>query len=174
MNFKKEIENFNKKEIEKIYNSYKEKYKSKISLDKNRKYIFTIKKFEVFFRLYIDENIQVCIRTNTVNVREQIEYDFVNFDELNIEDLNEYKKKVKAFYKNIVKEVDHTLFCPEHHKEMIPDNATKEETDIGWYSVYEQRLLTKLNYNESDEFNNWLEKVSNRKYINQQKGIGEK
>lgn len=174
MNLKKEIENFNKKEIEKIYNSYKEKYKSKISLDKNKKYIFTFKKFEVFFRLYIDENIQVCIRSNTVNVRERIEYDFVNFDELNIEDLNEYKKKVKAFYKNIVKEVAHTFFCPENHKEMVPDNATKEETDIGWYSVYEQRLLTKLNYNKPDEFNNWLEKVSNRKYINQQKEIGEK
>ena len=174
MNLKDQIEKFNKREIEKIYDLYKEKYKSKISLDKGRKYIFTIKKFEVFFRLYIDENIQVCIRTNTVNVREQIEYDFVNFNELQIDDLNEYKKRIKAFYKNIVKEVAHTFFAPEHHKEMTPDNATQEEINIGWYSVYEQRLLTKLNYNEPDGFNTWIEKVSNRKYINQQKAIGEK
>ncbi len=174
MDLKEQIENFNKKEIEKIYNLYKEKYKSKISLNKGRKYIFTIKKFEVFFRLYIDENIQVCIRTNTVNVREQIKYDFVNFNELKIDDLKEYKKIIKLFYKNIVKEVNHTFFCPEHHKEMIPDNATQEEIDAGWYSIYERRLLTKLNYNEPDGFNTWIEKVSNRKYINQQKAIGEK
>ena len=55
---------------------------------------------------------------------------------------------------------------------MIPDNATKEETDKGWYSIYEQRLLTKLNYDQIDEFNIWLKKVSNKKYIEQQKRIG--
>lgn len=172
MNLKEQIESFNKREIEKIYNSYKEKYKSKISLEKNSKYVFTIKKFEVFFRLYINENIQVCIRTNTVNVRERIEYEFFNFSDEKIIDLNDYKKKVKLFYKNILKEVDNTLFCPEHHNEMIPDNATKEETDKGWYSIYEQRLLTKLNYDKIDKFNIWLKKVSNKKYIEQQKRIG--
>lgn len=125
----------------------------------------------MFFRLYIDENIQVYIRTNTLNSHEVSNYEFVNFKELQIDDINEYKKVVKLFYKNIIKEVENTLFCPEHHKEMIPDNATKEETDRGWYNIYEQRLLTELHYNKLDEFIEWLDKVSDKKYIVQQKGF---
>ncbi len=171
MDLKKQIENFNKKELEKIFIKLKETYKSKISLNKGKKYILTFKKFEVFFRLYVDENIQVYIRTNTLNSHEQINYEFVNFKELQIDDLNEYKKIVRLFYKNIIKEVEYTLFCPEYHREMIPDNATKEETDIGWYKIYEQRLLTELNYNKMDDFNNWLRKVSDKKYISQQKKL---
>lgn len=168
---KKQIEKFNKDEIEKIFNKYTSIYKGKMSLEKKQKYILTIKKFEVFFRLYIDENIQVYIRTNTVNSHEVSNYEFVNFKELQIDDINEYKKTVRLFFKNIIKEVDNTLFCPEHHKEMIPDNATKEETDKGWYSIYEQRLLTELDYNKPKEFTEWIKKVSNKKYIIGQKKI---
>lgn len=171
MNIKKQIEKFNKDEIEKIFNKYTSIYKGKMTLEKNKKYIFTIKKFEVFFRLYIDENIQVYIRTNTLNSHEISNYEFVNFKELQIDNITEYKKTVRLFFKNIIKEVDNTLFCPEHHKEMIPDNATKEETDKGWYSIYEQRLLTELNYNKLEEFMEWINKVSDKQYIAQQKKV---
>jgi len=175
MNLKKENEKINKTEFEKVFNKYKEKKeikKFKTTLEIKKKYIFTMKKFEVFFRLYIDENIQVCIRTNTLNSHEQVNYDFVNFKEVEFNDLNEYKKYIRLFYKNIIKEVLNTQYCPEHHKEMIPDNATKEETDIGWYKIYEQRLLTELSYNKKDELDIWLEKVTDKKYISQQKGFG--
>lgn len=168
---KKQIERFNKDEIEKVFNKYTAIYKGKMSLEKNKKYILTIKKFEVFFRLYIDENIQVYIRTNTLNSHEVANYEFVSFKELQIEDMDQYKKCVRQFFKNIIKEVENTLFCPEHHKEMIPDNATKEETDKGWYNIYEQRLLTELSYNNQKEFIEWLNKVSDKKYIAQQKKI---
>lgn len=168
---KKQIEKFNKDEIEKVFNKYTAIYKGKMSLEKNKKYILTIKKFEVFFRLYIDENIQVYIRTNTLNSHEVVNYEFVNFKELQIEDMGQYKKCVRQFFKNIIKEVENTLFCPEHHKEMIPDNTTKEETDKGWYNIYEQRLLTELSYNNQKEFIEWLNKVSDKKYIAQQKKI---
>ena len=168
---KKQIEKFNKDEIEKIFNKYTSIYKGKMTLEKNTKYVLTIKKFEVFFRLYIDENIQVYIRTNTLNSHEVSNYEFVNFKELQINDLNEYKKIVRLFFKNIIKEVENTLFCPEHHKEMIPDNATKEETDKGWYNIYEQRLLTELSYNKLEEFMEWINKVSDKKYILQQKKL---
>lgn len=171
MDIKKQIEKINKDEIEKIFNKYTSIRKGKMTLEKKSRYILTIKKFEVFFRLYIDENIQVYIRTNTLNSHEVSNYEFVNFKELQIDDINEYKKVVKLFYKNIIKEVENTLFCPEHHKEMIPDNATKEETDRGWYNIYEQRLLTELHYNKLDEFIEWLDKVSDKKYIVQQKGF---
>lgn len=171
MDLKKEIEDINKSEIEKIFNDYKKIYSTNVTLDKRRKYIFTIKKFEVFFRLYIDENIQVYIRTNTLNSHEISNYEFVNFKELQIDNITEYKKTVRLFFKNIIKEVDNTLFCPEHHKEMIPDNATKEETDKGWYSIYEQRLLTELNYNKLEEFMEWINKVSDKQYIAQQKKV---
>lgn len=171
MDIKKQIEKFNKDEIEKIFNKYTSIYKGKMTLEKNKKYIFTIKKFEVFFRLYIDENIQVYIRTNTLNSHEISNYEFVNFKELQIDNITEYKKTVRLFFKNIIKEVDNTLFCPEHHKEMIPDNATKEETDKGWYSIYEQRLLTELNYNKLEEFMEWINKVSDKQYIAQQKKV---
>ena len=168
MDLKKEIEDINKSEIEKIFNDYKKIYSTNVTLDKRRKYIFTIKKFEVFFRLYIDENIQVYIRTNTLNSHEISNYEFVNFDDIEITDINEYRENIKLFYKNIIKEVNNTLFGPEYHKEMIPDNATKEETDKGWYMIYEQRLLTQLNYNCMDEFREWIKKVSDKKYILQQ------
>lgn len=171
MDIKKQIEKFNKDEIEKIFNKYTSIYSGKMTLEKNKKYIFTIKKFEVFFRLYIDENIQVYIRTNTLNSHEISNYEFVNFKELQIDNITEYKKNVRLFFKNIIKEVDNTLFCPEHHKEMIPDNATKEETDKGWYSIYEQRLLTELNYNKLEEFMEWINKVSDKQYIVQQKKV---
>lgn len=171
MDIKKQIEKFNKDEIEKIFNKYTSIYKGKMTLEKNKKYIFTIKKFEVFFRLYIDENIQVYIRTNTLNSHEISNYEFVNFKELQIDNITEYKKTVRLFFKNIIKEVDNTLFCPEHHKEMIPDNATKEETDKGWYSIYEQRLLTELNYNKLEEFMEWINKISDKQYIAQQKKV---
>lgn len=171
IDIKKQIEKFNKDEIEKIFNKYTSIYKGKMTLEKTTKYILTIKKFEVFFRLYIDENIQVYIRTNTLNSHEVSNYEFVNFKELQINDLNEYKKIVRLFFKNIIKEVENTLFCPEHHKEMIPDNATKEETDKGWYNIYEQRLLTELSYNKLEEFMEWINKVSDKKYIVQQKKI---
>lgn len=171
LNIKEQVENINKQEIEKIFNNCKFIKKGKISLDKNKKYILTIKKIEVFFRLYIDENIQVYIRTNTLNSHEVINYEFINFKELQIDDINEYKQKVRLFYKNIIKEVDNTLYCPEDHTEMIPDNATKEETDKGWYNIYEQRLLTALNYNDIKQFNEWIKKVSDKKYIIQQKSL---
>lgn len=171
MDIKKQIEKFNKDEIEKIFNKYTSIYKGKMTLEKNKKYIFTIKKFEVFFRLYIDENIQVYIRTNTLNSHEISNYEFVDFKELQIDNITEYKKTVRLFFKNIIKEVDNTLFCPEHHKEMIPDNATKEETDKGWYSIYEQRLLTELNYNKLEEFMEWINQVSDKQYIAQQKKV---
>lgn len=174
MELKKEIKKINKEELDKVFNEFKETKeikKFKISLDMKKKYIFTMKKFEVFFRLYIDENIQVLIRSNTLNCKEQVNYEFVNFNNLQVDDLNEYKKYVRLFYKNIIKEVLNTLYCPEYHKEMIPDNATKEETDIGWYKIYEQRLLTELNYNQMDDFNKWLEKVTDKKYILQQKKL---
>jgi len=168
---KKQIEKFNKDEVEKTFNKYTTIYKGRMSLEKNKKYILTIKKFEVFFRLYIDENIQVYIRTNTLNSHEIVNYEFVNFKELQIEDMGQYKKCVRQFFKNIIKEVENTLFCPEYHKEMIPDNATKEETNKGWYNIYEQRLLTELNYNKQEEFTEWINKVSDKKYITQQKKI---
>lgn len=171
LNIKEQVKNINKQEIEKIFNNCKFIKKGKISLDKNKKYILTIKKIEVFFRLYIDENIQVYIRTNTLNSHEVINYEFINFKELQIDDINEYKQKVRLFYKNIIKEVDNTLYCPEDHTEMIPDNATKEETDKGWYNIYEQRLLTALNYNDIKQFNEWIKKVSDKKYIIQQKSL---
>jgi len=172
MELKKEIKKINKEELEKVFSEYKETKeikKFKISLDIKKKHIFTMKKFEVFFRLYIDENIQVLIRTNTLNCKEQVNYQFVNFNDLQVEDLNEYRNCIRLFYKNIIKEVLNTLYCPEYHKEMIPDNATKEETDLGWYKIYEQRLLTELSYNNKDEFNTWIEKVSDKKYMMQQK-----
>lgn len=168
---KKQIEKFNKDEIEKTFNKYTSIYKGKMSLEKKQKYILTIKKFEVFFRLYIDENIQVYIRTNTLNSHEVSNYEFVNFNELQINDISEYKKIVRLFFKNIIKEVENTLFCPEYHRETIPDNATKEETDKGWYNIYEQRLLTELSYNKLEEFMGWINKVSDKKYINQQKRL---
>ncbi len=168
---KKQIEKFNKDEIEKIFNKYTSIYKVKMTLEKTTKYILTIKKFEVFFRLYVDENIQVYIRTNTLNSHEVSNYEFVKFKELQINDMSEYKKIVRLFFKNIIKEVENTLFCPEHHKEMIPDNATKEETDKGWYNIYEQRLLTELSYNKLEEFMEWINKVSDKQYIAQQKKI---
>ncbi len=168
---KKQIEKFNKDEIEKFFNKYTSIYKGKMTLEKNTKYILTIKKYEVFFRLYINENIQVYIRTNTLNSHEVSNYEFVNFKELQIDDISEYKKIVRLFYKNIIKEVENTLFCPEHHKEMIPDNATKEETDRGWYNIYEQRLLTELSYSRPKEFMEWINKVSDKKYISQQKKL---
>lgn len=171
MDLKKEIEDINKKEIEKIFNNYKKIYTTSATLNKRKKYIFTIKKFEVFFRLYIDENIQVYIRTNTLNSCEVLNYEFVNFNDMDINNVKEYKKIIKLFYKNIIKEVNNTLFCPEYHKEMIPDNATKEETDNGWYNIYEQRLLTELNYNRIEEFKEWLKKVSDKKYILQQQKL---
>ena len=171
MDIKKQIEKFNKDEIEKIFNKYTSIYKGKMTLEKTTKYILTIKKFEVFFRLYIDENVQVYIRTNTLNSHEVSNYEFVNFKDLQINDLIEYKKIVRLFFKNIIKEVENTLFCPEHHKEMIPDNATKEETDKGWYNIYEQRLLTELSYNKLEEFMEWINKVSDKQYITQQKKI---
>lgn len=171
MDIKKQIEKFNKDEVEKIFNKYISIYKGKITLEKNRKYILTIKKFEVFFRLYIDENIQVYIRTNTLNSHEVINYDFVNFKELQIDNITEYRKTVRLFFKNIIKEVVNTLYCPENHKEMIPDNATKEETDKGWYNIYEQRLLTELSYNNPKEFMEWINKVADKKYIIQQRKL---
>lgn len=171
MDIKKQIKKINKDEIEKIFNKYISIYKGKITLEKNKKYVLTIKKFEVFFRLYIDENIQVYIRTNTLNSHETINYNFVNFDELQIDNINDYKKIVRLFFKNILKEVVNTLYCPEHHKEMIPDNVTKEETDRGWYNIYEQRLLTELSYNKPKEFIEWINKVSDKKYIIQQRKI---
>lgn len=162
---KKEIEEINKEEIEKIYKKMSEK---KVKLKKGKKYIFTIDKFEVFLRLYIDENIQVCIRTNTLNSHDQVNYEFVNFDTLQINNMNKYIKDIRLFYKNIIKEALNTLYCPENHKEMIPDNATKEETDRGWYIIYEQRLLQILDYNDTATFNDWLKKVTDKKYIQQQ------
>lgn len=171
MDVKKQIKKINKDEIQKIFNKYISIYKGRITLEKNKKYVLTIKKFEVFFRLYIDENIQVYIRTNTLNSHESINYNFVNFDELQIDNINDYKKTVRLFFKNILKEVVNTLYCPEHHKEMIPDNVTKEETDRGWYNIYEQRLLTELSYNKPKEFMEWINKVSDKKYIIQQRKI---
>lgn len=171
MDLKKQIEEINKNEFDKIYNKFRQVKKFKISLEKNKKYIFTMKKFEIFFRLYIDKNIQVFIRTNTLNSHEQVNYSFVDFNTSDINDLNEYRKIIRLFYKNIIKEVENTLFCPEYHKEMIPDNATKDEIDKGWYNVYEQRLLTELSYNDIDTFNDWIEKVSDKKYILQQRAL---
>lgn len=171
MELKKQIEKFNKDEIEKIFNKYKPIFKNKLTLEKNSKYILTIKKFEVFFRLYIDENIQVYIRTNTLNSHDVSNYEFINFNKLQIDNLTEYKKTIRLFYKNIIKEVENTFFSPEHHKEMIPDNATKEEINRGWYNIYEQRLLTELSYNKSKEFMEWIKKVSDKKYIVQQRKI---
>lgn len=169
INNKDQIEKINKEEIEKIFSNYGKSYKTKVSLDKKKKYIFTIKKFEVFFRLYVNENIQVYIRTNTLNSKEISNYEFVNFNEVQITNIDEYRKNVKLFFKNIIKEVNNTFYCPEYHREMIPDNATKEETDKGWYNIYEQRLLMPLSYNNQNEFNEWIEKVSNKKYVSQQK-----
>ena len=168
---REEIEKINKNELVKIYNKYKKLYKNKVTLDKKRKYIFTIKKYEVFLRLYVDENIQICIRTNTLNSREKIIYDFVDFDTLSINNIEEYQKDVRLFFKNILKEFDNTLYCPEHHHEMIPNNATAEEIEKGWYNIYERRLLTELNYNEKTKFNEWLEKVTDKKYLKEQKSI---
>lgn len=96
-------------------------------------------------------------------------YEFVNYNELSVEDINEYKKYIKSFYKNIIKEVLNTAYCPEHHNEMIPTNATQEEINKGWAIIYEQRLLTELNYNNIEEFKEWLEKVSDKQYIQEQK-----
>lgn len=168
---REEIEKINKNELVKIYNNYKKLYKNKVTLDKKKKYIFTIKKYEVFLRLYVDENIQICIRTNTLNSQEKVIYEFVNFNTLSINNIEEYQKDVRLFFKNILKEFDNTLYCPEHHNEMIPNNATAEEIQKGWYNIYERRLLTELNYNEKAEFNEWLEKITDKKYIQEQKSI---
>ena len=169
INNKNQIEKINKEEIVKIFNNYEKSYKTKVSLDKKKKYIFTIKKFEVFFRLYINENIQVYIRTNTLNSKEISNYEFVNFNEIQITDIEEYRKNVRLFFKNIIKEVNNTFFFFLYHKEMIPDNATKDETDKGWYNIYEQRLLMPLSYHNQSEFNKWIEKVNNKTYLLQQK-----
>lgn len=168
---KEQVEKINKKELEKIFDNYRNLYKTKATLTKSKKYIFTIKKFEVFFRLYVDENIQVYIRTNTLNSKKISNYEFVNFKELQINNIDEYRKIIKLFYENIIKEVNNTLYCPEDHTEMIPDNATREETDLGWYNIYEQRLLTQLSYNKIYEFNEWINKVSDKKYILQQRKL---
>lgn len=168
MDFKKEIEKINKKELEKIFCNIETKG---MKLEKKRKHIFTIDTFEVFFRLYVDKNIQVFIRTNTINSRETVNYDFVKYNDLQIKDINEYRKNIRAFYKNILKEVMNTTYCPEHHKDMIPDNATQEEIDKGWACIYENRLLRILDYNKQEEFKEWLEKVTDKKYIRQQKSI---
>lgn len=168
---KEEIEKVNKSELSRIYNRYKKLYKNKVKLDKNKKYIFTIKKYEVFLRLYVNENIQVCIRTNTLNSKEQIQYEFVNFKTLEIDDIEEYKKDIRTFYKSILKEFDNITYCPEHHHAMIPSNATEEEIEKGWYNIYERRLLTELYYNEKENFKEWLKKVTDKKYIQEQKSI---
>lgn len=169
MDLKKSIEKINKKELVKIFSN---QYMDNASLEKKRKMIFTIDKFEVFFRLYVDKNIQVYIRTNTINSKEKVKYTFVDFNTLKITDINEYKRNIRAFYKNLIKEVNWTLYCPEHHNEMTPSNATEEELkNNGWCVVYEKRLLTELNYNDMDKFKEWLEKVTDKKYKIEQKSI---
>lgn len=171
MDLEKEVEKINKSEIKKIFNKLKDSLKNTIKLDEKRKYILTIDKFEVFFRLYIDKNIQVIIRTNTLNSKEQVNYSFTKFDKLQIDDIQEYRKNIKAFYKNIIKEVINTVYAVEHHNEMIPTNATQEEIDKSWCTIYEQRLLTELDYNKIDKFKEWLKKVTDKKYILEQKGF---
>lgn len=170
MSLKTEIEKINKTEIEKVFNNLI-KSGIKAKLDKKRKYIFTIKKFEVFLRLYVDKNIQVCIRTNTINSKETVIYDFVNFDDIKVEDIEEYKKNIRAFLKNIVKEAINTTYCPEYRNEMIPSNASQEEIDANWCLIYEKRLLKKLDYSNVEDFKEWLEKVTDKKYIKQQKSF---
>lgn len=168
MSIEKVIETINKEEIEKIYKTLTLKG---INLDKRKKYYFTINKFEVFFRLYIDKDIQVYIRTNTLNSKEKISYTFVEFNTIKLEDIDEYKKNIKLFYKSLIKEVLNTLYCPEHHVEMIPKNASQEEMAKGWCTIYEQRLLTKLDYNNQEKFKEWINKVNDKKYILEQKQI---
>lgn len=166
---KEKIKEINKEELATMYNDLKNKNIKQIRLDKSSKYIFTIKKFEVFLRLYVDENIQVFIRTNTINSRESINYNFVDIDTIKVENFDEYRNIIIAFYKNIIKEALNTFFCVENHNEMTPTNATPEEIEKGWCTVYEQRLLTVLNYNDMDNFKRWLEKVTNEQYIQEQK-----
>lgn len=172
MEIKEKIKQINKDELLSIYNDLKSKNIKEIQLDRNNKYIFTLKKFEVFLRLYVDENIQVYIRTNTINSRERINYTFVDIDTITEENLDKYRNNIIAFYKNIIKEAINTFFCVEHHNEMTPTNATSEEIKKSWCTVYEQRLLTILNYNNMDDFEKWLEKVTNTQYIEEQKSLG--
>ncbi len=52
---------------------------------------------------------------------------------------------------------------------MIPKNAILEEKSKSWCTIYEQRLLTELNYNDMSKFQEWLNKVTDKKYIEEQK-----
>lgn len=167
MNFKKRIERINKEELFKIIKKYGELlYGDKAELVIANKFIFTIKRFEVFFRLYINKDIGVCIRTNTLNSKEKITYHFVDFSELNIDennenDIKEYRKTIATFYKNIIREILTTTYCPENHEDMTPKNATQEEIDkFGVFGVYEGRLLTELSYNDQEGFKDWIKKVN--------------
>ncbi|MBR0491879.1 MAG: hypothetical protein IJJ82_07570 [Clostridia bacterium] len=162
---KEEVKKVNQQEIVKVFNDLTEK---KVTLIKGKKYLLTVKKFEVFLRLYIDENVQVCIRTNTLNCQEKVNYEFMNYETININDLKKYANDIKSFYRNIIKEALNTFYCPEEHNKMIPDNATKEEIDKGWYKIYEGRLLKELDYNNTKEYETWLKKVSDKIYIEQQ------
>ena len=54
---------------------------------------------------------------------------------------------------------------------MIPSNASQYEIDKGWYTIYERRLLQELSYNDLDNFNKWLELVTDKKYIKEQRKI---
>lgn len=166
----KEIKNINQTEILKIFNKLA-KEEAKVNLDVKRKYVLTINTYEVFFRLYIDKDIKVFIRTNTLNLKETVMYDFVDYKTTKIEDEKEYKNIINLYFKNIVKEVLNVTYCPEHHYEMIPSNASQYEIDKGWYTIYERRLLQELSYNDLDNFNKWLELVTDKKYIKEQRKI---
>lgn len=153
----KEIGKINKEELLKAF----EKYNGgcKCNCEKNNRYFLTLQSGCVFFRLYVTKNIQVFIRTNTLNSREESKYDFVIAEDLDIEDLKKYRNDIKEFYKNILKEAEYTYYIPEDHKEMIPSNATDEEKANGWYKIYESRLLEILDYNNDREnFYNWIKK----------------
>ncbi len=54
---------------------------------------------------------------------------------------------------------------------MIPKNAILEEKSKSWCTIYEQRLLTELNYNDMNKFQEWLNKVTDKKYIEEQKAF---
>lgn len=144
--FRNNITKINKDELVKVFNKYADITsfdEVSITKNKNGKYILTMKKFEIFLRIYVNKNIQVFIRTNSINSQDGINYDFVIFDNLSFDlNINEYKKSIKGFFNSLVKEVNNMTFLPEDHI----------RTD---YNPID-RLLTEVSYHNYEDFQNWL------------------
>lgn len=146
-----------------IYDSL-EKHCSELKTRKdNAKYsgynkTLTLKSHSCFMRIYFGHEIKICIRTNTLNVQEDVCWVYSGA-KTKVEDLNEYKKTTLAYLKNLIFMWENTQYCPEHHKKMIPDNAEEIFALLGdnhWSTLYERVMLYPCKYEEMDKLGAWL------------------